>query len=429
MHSELTQLLDRRRGPVVGVVLQQHVEDAATLFASRTILTHAPHVRLHQLRRFDERLDAHLDGLAVAREDAWPLCEAALERLSPGPVFAATVCAIESGRLDRLDRLLALIEISTEARGGLLSAFGWLAADSLYGLVAGFLNSQDSARRAIGIAACAMHRVDPGLTSARRFEDPDPLVRARAWRTAGELGKRELVSTAAAAIVDEDPTCQFWAAWSAVLLGDKQSALQLVASVAADPGPLRARAFQLAVQAMSAQAAHAWLRSLAQDPASLRWLIRGAALAGDPAYIPWLIGHMGENKTTRLAGEAFSLITGLDLAWLDLEVKPPENFESGPNDDPNDPNVDMDEDDGLPWPDRVKIEEWWHANSQRFQPGTRYFMGEPLNRDNCLRVLREGFQRQRIAAALYLSLLNPGTPLFEWRAPAKRQQRLLAQMT
>jgi len=31
-------------------------------------------------------------------------------------------------------------------------------------------------------------------------------------------------------------------------------------------------------------------------------------------------------------------------------------------------------------------------------------------------VLKEGFQRQRIAAALYLSLLNPGTPLFEWRA-------------
>jgi hypothetical protein len=28
-----------------------------------------------------------------------------------------------------------------------------------------------------------------------------------------------------------------------------------------------------------------------------------------------------------------------------------------------------------------------------------------------------------------LSLLNPGTPLFKWRAPAWRQQRLLATMT
>jgi uncharacterized protein (TIGR02270 family) len=182
------------------------------------------------------------------------------------------------------------------------------------------------------------------------------------------------------------------------------------------------------LQAKGPQSAHGWLASLGRDPANLRWLIRGAGLAGDPAYLPWLIGQMADIKTTRLAGEAFSLITGLDLAWLDLEVKPPQNFESGPNDDPNDPNVEMDEDDGLPWPDAVKLQAWWHTNSQRFQPGMRYFMGQPLNRDHCLRVLKEGFQRQRIAAALYLSLLNPGTPLFEWRAPARRQQRLLAEM-
>jgi uncharacterized protein (TIGR02270 family) len=264
----------------------------------------------------------------------------------------------------------------------------------------------------------------------RGLEDESPAVRARAWRTCGELGKRELVSTAAAAIVDDDPVCQFWAAWAAVLLGDKHNALDVLASVAAVPGPFRARAFQLVLQAKGAQSAHGWLANLAKDgEANLRWLIRGAGLVGDPTYVPWLIGHMADNKTTRLAGEAFSLITGLDLAWLDLEVKPPENFESGPNDDPNDPNVDMDEDDGLPWPDAVKIQAWWNSNSNCFQPGTRYFMGEPLNRDNCVRILKEGFQRQRIAAALYLSLLNPGTPLFEWRAPARRQQRLLAEMT
>ncbi len=103
-------------------------------------------------------------------------------------------------------------------------------------------------------------------------------------------------------------------------------------------------------------------------------------------------------------------------AWLDLERLPPPRLELGPDDDPNAPNVDMDEDDGLPWPDPVKVHAWWNANSHRFQPGMRYFMGQPLNRDHCLRVLKEGFQRQRIAAALHLSLLDPGTPLFEWRA-------------
>jgi uncharacterized protein (TIGR02270 family) len=297
-------------------------------------------------------------------------------------------------------------------------------------MVVELLGSQHHLKRLTGIAACAMHRVDPGLTSARRFEDPDPEVRARAWRTAGELGRHEFVSTAAAAAQsDEDPAVQFWAAWSAVLLGDRQNALASLTRVAASPDPFHAPAFQLATQALSVEGSRNLLQSLAQDATNIRRLIRGAGIAGDPVYAPWLVGHMMTDKLARLAGEAFSFITGLDLAWLDLERKPPENFESGPNDDPNDPNVDMDEDDGLPWPDQKLVQAWWDVNSHRFQPGVRYFMGEPLHRENCLRVLKEGFQRQRIAAAIYLSLLNPGTPLFEWRAPAWRQQRLLATMT
>jgi uncharacterized protein (TIGR02270 family) len=419
---------------VIPAVLQQHAEDAAILHANRTLLTHAPHAKLHHLRRFDDRLEAHLDGLAVAGVQAAPYLRSELEKPSAGVCFAAAMHAISWARTDvaamaELDRLLILGANSSAGRRGLLSAFGWSDAEHLRGVVSGLLESQSPSRRLTGIAACAMHRVDPGLSSARRFEDASAPVRARVWRAAGELGKRELVSTAAAAIVDDDPECQFWAAWSAVLLGDKHSALDVVASVGAVPGPFRARAFQLVLQTKGPQSAHGWLATIARDPANLHWLIRGAGLVGDPAYVPWLISHMGDIKTTRLAGEALSLITGLDLAWLDLEVKPPENFESGPNDDPNDPNVDMDEDDGLPWPDPVKIQAWWHSNAPRFQPGMRYFMGQPLNRDNCLRVLKEGFQRQRIAAALYLSLLNPGTPLFEWRAPARRQQRLLAQMS
>jgi len=41
----------------------------------------------------------------------------------------------------------------------------------------------------------------------------------------------------------------------------------------------------------------------------------------------------------------------------------------------------------------------------------------------------EAMQRQRVLAAHYLCLLEPGTPLFNTSAPAWRQQRLLAKMT
>ncbi|HEU4936767.1 MAG TPA: hypothetical protein VFT39_09965, partial [Vicinamibacterales bacterium] len=189
-----------------------------------------------------------------------------------------------------------------------------------------------------------------------------------------------------------------------------------------------AASWELALQAMTPATTRSVLESLARDSKDLRWLIRGSGIAGDPTYVPWLIGHMSNNQIARCAGEAFSLITGTDLALLDLERRPPENFESGPNDDADDSNVAMDPDDGLPWPDVTKIEAWWQANESRFQKGTRYFMGKPVTREHCIEVLKNGYQRQRILAAHYLCLLEPGTPLFNTSAPAWRQQRLLATM-
>ena len=138
---------------------------------------------------------------------------------------------------------------------------------------------------------------------------------------------------------------------------------------------------------------------------------------------------MDDPMLARLVGESFTFITGLDLAYLHLDRNAPENFESGPNDNPDDPDVSMDEDENLPWPDPVKIQAWWDANKSRFTDGVRYFMGEPVSRAHCIQVLKEGYQRQRIAAALYLCLLEPGTKLFPTKAPAWRQKRWLSKIS
>lgn len=49
-------------------IIQQHAEEAAHLRHMRSNLVSAPHVKLRHLRRLDDRLAAHLDGLAVAGE-------------------------------------------------------------------------------------------------------------------------------------------------------------------------------------------------------------------------------------------------------------------------------------------------------------------------------------------------------------------------
>jgi uncharacterized protein (TIGR02270 family) len=226
-----------------------------------------------------------------------------------------------------------------------------------------------------------------------------------------------------------DRSYEWWSAWTAVLLGNRDVALEAAIRMGLGPGEHRGEAFRIALQALSPREAHGALQRLASNLGQQRRLIEGSGVVGDPAYVPWLIKHMSDDQTARLAGEAFSLVTGADLVERRLDRPRPEGFESGPNDDPNDPNVDMDPDDGLPWPDPNRIQDWWAKNSHRFQPGQRYFMGAPVTRAHCIDVLKNGYQRQRILATHYLCLLEPGTPLFNTSAPAWRQQKLLAQMT
>jgi len=59
--------------------------------------------------------------------------------------------------------------------------------------------------------------------------------------------------------------------------------------------------------------------------------------------------------------------------------------------------------------------------------GRSYFLGVPPSVAHCRAVLRGGYQRQRVLAALHLAPLQPGTVLFPTSAPAWRQKRLLEQ--
>jgi uncharacterized protein (TIGR02270 family) len=408
-------------------IIQQHAEEAAHLRHMRSNLASAPHVKLHHLRRLDDRLAAHLDGLAVAGEYGSNVCEAALESPGVGEVFAAAVRAIMEKDERRLDKLFSLVDAVPKAQPGLISAFGWVSAPYLEGTVATLLTSMEPFRRQVGITACVMHRVDPGAVLTQSLTYSEPQLHARVLRAAGELGRRDLLASCLNVLEDEDTGTRFWAAWSAMLLGNREKVVKVLESFVLLPNVYRARATRLLLKALDLPSAQQLLKTIAQDP-NKRLVIQGAGIAGDPYYIPWLIKQMEDLKLTRVAGESFSFITGLDLAYLDLERKPPEGVEFGPNDNPEDDNVAMDEDDSLPWPDPEKIQVWWEANKSRFTNGVRYFMGERVTREHCIHVLKEGYQRQRIAAAEYLCLLEPGTQLFPTSAPAWRQERWLAKM-
>ena len=413
--------------PAVSAVVQQHVDDSIALRGTRSVLVRAPHVRLRHLRRLDDRLAASLDGVAVAGASGIDLCRAALADPNPGVVFTLAVQALEARDTATLGRLMSVAESVPEVRSGLVSAFGWVSPSSLRGVTSGLLASDKGFLRGIALSACAAHHVDPG--EALRVAMTEPALARLATTIAGSLGLHDVLVQCLDALQHaDDPALQLAAARSAVLLGDRATAVAKLHALATGPAPLGLGALRVLLKVQAADQAHALLKEFARDTKQIRVLITAAGISGDTHYIPWLIKQMADLKLNRLAGEAFSMITGLDLAYIDLDMKPPEEAIFGPTDDPADADVALDEDDSLPWPDVEKISAWWQANGSRFPPGTRYFVGAPPTVAHCTSVLKNGFQRQRAAAAEYLCLLTPGTPLFNVAAPAWRQERLLAQM-
>lgn len=421
---------------VVVPVIEQHWSEWHFLAGTRETLVAASRLRLNGLLRNDDRLFANMDGVAFSddfiRFELVPLVEGF------GECFMYAVLCLERKSLIELTRLVLLANASNAAERGLISAFGWVSAQTLQGLLPDFLKSHDPLQRRIALSACAMHRVDPGPPLDAAFTATDIPLRARAFRVAGDVGRLDLLPLLqAAAMRDSEPAGpRFWAARSAVMLGDRGVALSWLTTLAEGTGPFSDAAAELSLKALDLPAAHQHLRHCAAQikpdtPAAAqarRRLIRRCGITGDPHLIPWLIAQMTDLRLTRLAGEAFSMITGADLAWLDLDRKPPAGVDFGPNDDPEDDNVAMDEDDGLPWPDPDKVQAWWHAQQHRFPAGHRFFIGELPSPAHALKVLRDGFQRQRIAAAQWACLLTPGTKLFPTAAPAWRQQRWLAAM-
>jgi uncharacterized protein (TIGR02270 family) len=186
------------------------------------------------------------------------------------------------------------------------------------------------------------------------------------------------------------------------------------------------RTIQLVLRCMDIATAQSWLQGLARFPDTLRHVIRGAGIVGDPAFMPWIISQMENEEVARVASEAFIMITGVDFDEENLEGEWPEEFEAGPTENPKDENVDMDPDEDLPWLEPNLVAQWWEKNKHRYQEGVRYLAGRPIAIEHCRHVLKNGYQRQRRAAALELTIRVPGEPLFNTSAPGKRQKQLLA---
>jgi uncharacterized protein (TIGR02270 family) len=405
----------------ISAVLEQHAEESAFLWILRDAAVHAPHYSLKDLAKLDLRLEAHLDGLRIAGPHGWAVLQESLKLEEPGEIFAAAVLAFESGDAKRTDLVLEAGTATSDLSRGLVSAIGWLPPKKADRLIKILLASPLAARRRIGIAGAAIRRLDFEKGFLEGVRDKDPLLQARALLAIAQMGMSRHAALFSTYLNAVDPAVGYAAAWGGTLVSGDPAALSALQTFATVPGRKAREALILAARRLTPAAAAIWREKLAARPETIRQAVIAAGAAGDPVAVPWLLDRMATPAVARVAGEALSMITGVDLAYQDLDAKKPEGFEGGPNDDPKDENVAPDPDEDLPWPHPPRLRVWWDGQRSRFVPGKRHLAGKEITAASAREVLKTGRQRQRAAAAVELAILEPGTPLADVRAPGFRQ--------
>ncbi len=400
-------------------VYEQYITDASFLWVLRSIGLNQPHYSQSDIAELETRIEANLDGLMTSLDLSWEICLEALEVAQAGEIFTVAVVAFRSRDVEKIKTaVLAGIE-NEETNKGLISALAWLPEKTLDNWLHKFLSSKQMEHKYLAIAVHSARRTHPGEMLTRLLQREDCLenkkLLARIIRLIGELKLVDYRWALDEAYEDDDPEVKFWVNWSTIMMGDL-SAVNQIKPYVVQTGPLQLVAVNTAFRGLPVEQGRAWISQLAADPEQARTVIKATGILGDPVAVPWLIEKMRKVETARIAAEAFSLITGIDLERYELVIEAPEDITVIPNDNPEDDNVDMDDDENLPFPDVDKVALTWQKHGSNYAAGQRYFMGKVINAETLQDKLTNGLQRQRFAAAMELAILQPQSPLINIKA-------------
>ncbi len=408
-------------------IVDDLADSAGFLRSVRTRVVVSRSQTLSDLALHDERLFAMLDALVLAAEGGERAFLAA--RAASGGLFVPTVLSLRTRNMVELREEVARAFLTERGLRDVVAALGWVPendalemTEELSKEVQKAGDDQQMAAKILRMEAFRTHRRDPGdaLVLALRWDDPR--VRKVALRLAALLGRRDLASQVAKCREDSDICCAAWAAWAGALLGDV-AAVPMLMRLASSADSIRGGpvVLDLAVRFAEAEDAMGLLRTAFANGHE-RTAVDAAVALGRGEVVPWLFSLFERPELARLAGWAFSAITGVDLAANHLTKGPPAGFQSGASDSPFEHEVRMDPDARLPFPDLGRIGTDWARGKHTSASQERLLGGKLRDKSSLVETLKTASQRVRAIAAVDLALTTHGK-VVEVRAPGFRQVR------
>ena len=97
-------------------ICQQHLEEAAFLYGQKHALSTDPDIPWTALDDWEQRIEAHIDGLVVGGAPALALCEQQAETGDPGELFAALCVGCRHEHSDLVDKIILDLDFTDTER-------------------------------------------------------------------------------------------------------------------------------------------------------------------------------------------------------------------------------------------------------------------------------------------------------------------------
>jgi uncharacterized protein (TIGR02270 family) len=405
-------------------LVRVHAEDAANLCHLRRLRIEAPQVRITDIFDADRRLNAHLQflklsgaaGLAAARA----LHEDAPDR---GEATVRAIVGLAGGEAELAEPILDLAEDRDEAIAAVADAFGHADKEARRRFLGPWVHSDNPALVSIALEAAASYRLNLRDLLAPLFQYPDAGVRARAYAYAGVMGLiAHAPAVESAAGTETDPAARFAAHLSACRIASGATAEGLLAMVGPDLPPDRCReAVEAGFLGLGQARAREVVRQMLSVEETRRWGVLGLGVIGAARVIDFLIAEMARPTTARMAGWAFAMITGANVAedGLELDVFP---------ESPEDPTIAASPletflEESLPWPDPARIGAWMAGQGNRLAEDQPLLFGLARWSYRDMDSPDQIFQARYRAVAQAIAMQTPGSPLPNWRTPVRLQGR------
>jgi len=413
---------------------QEYLEEASFLYSQRLNLLSDPEMSWLDIDAFENRFEAHIDGLVVGEGQALEVCSQQAVKGDSGELHAAVRVFCRQDRKDLfLEVLDQLDPDDDEKMAALCDALKHELPDSWREDLREMLTSRDLKLIRLAAVVLGYRRMDAGGDLIRVLREGGPNPPAEVVWALGRLKEREAGSLLLDMFTAPGDTDSYVTALSLLRIGERKALDKCLGLTESEEWvyiPIGLAGGRSAVRPL--------LKAASEDDPSGDCLI-ALGLLGDISAVEMLLVKLSDEEPAESAALALNLITGAQLyeeVFIPEEVDEDELF--GPELEAYRKGVPLLRPDGRPYGTTVKRLSqnpddwtgWWTRHKPGFSPDLRYRNGIPCS-----------------PAILVESITHPKTPYtvrqlaheelvirygvdfsFEANMPVARQKNIIADM-